>query len=350
MESQKVSQTELSIRINLCTDRDFVGSLSLVNGSAGIIAGPFPVSARSADSIAAENGNPTREQTFPFGDPPTGRYRVGTIIPTGPGTKYRSDLYGASGAVVLIPAAGKAALADACGRFEVLIHGGSLSSDGRLRVTSGHFRVRDEDFYALSSFVAAAKTPITVTCEEELQDQTSRISDESPQCDNFEAVQARFDIAPSAFAIPKRAELGYQFVAFGEYHDDDVYDVDEAVAHLNDNKKGAATGRCAQFVREALEAGGMDMAGHPGSAKDYGNFLGTKGFNAVPENGYMPEKGDIVVIDAVTTAQGAKKDHPDGHIAMYNGTTWISDFAQRDFWGGPDYRKVKPEHTFYRRP
>jgi hypothetical protein len=45
---------------------------------------------------------------------------------------------------------------------------------------------------------------------------------------------------------------------------------------------------------------------------------------------------------------GAKKSHPYGHIQMYNGTQWISDFKQKGFWPGADYRNVQPNFTILR--
>ena len=40
--------------------------------------------------------------------------------------------------------------------------------------------------------------------------------------------------------------------------------------------------------------------------------------------------------------------HPHGHIAMYSGNHWISDFVQRDMWGGNAYRD-KADYTLVRR-
>jgi len=42
------------------------------------------------------------------------------------------------------------------------------------------------------------------------------------------------------------------------------------------------------------------------------------------------------------------KSHPHGHIQMYNGTQWISDFRQNSFWPGSDYRNFTPSLTILR--
>lgn len=46
------------------------------------------------------------------------------------------------------------------------------------------------------------------------------------------------------------------------------------------------------------------------------------------------QEGDVVVI------QPCDDGNPAGHMAIYDGTTWYSDFRQRDMWGGPGYRSA----------
>ena len=124
------------------------------------------------------------------------------------------------------------------------------------------------------------------------------------------------------------------------------YDIDAAVAHLNAAAEGKPQHNCAKYVREAMEAGGMSTNGRPYYACKYGPFLLRKGFNQInitDPNDYTPIKGDIVVFD---TYPGQPK-YPAGHIQMYNGEKWVSDFVQRRFWPGTayenDYKKRKEE-------
>jgi hypothetical protein len=44
-----------------------------------------------------------------------------------------------------------------------------------------------------------------------------------------------------------------------------------------------------------------------------------------------------------------KYGNPAGHIAGYDGKSWVSDFVQADFWPGQAYRKEKPSYVVYRR-
>jgi len=140
-------------------------------------------------------------------------------------------------------------------------------------------------------------------------------------------------------------------------------DIDKVVEHVTSHAESSSQGLCARYVRQALEAGGADLSHHPGSAKDYGPTLLLIGFNDVFYwNGtvgypvdtdktcrvinqcyqYEPAKGDVVVI------QPYEGGGPHGHIAIYTGTQWISDFKQRDMWAGPGYRKNRPPFMAYR--
>jgi type VI secretion system secreted protein VgrG len=118
--------------------------------------------------------------------------------------------------------------------------------------------------------------------------------------------------------------------------------VDDAVKYLDDNAEDASTGKCARYVRLAIEAGGIHLNNHPIYAKNYGPTLEAANFVSVPVAGYTPEKGDVIVI------QNYQGGHVAGHIAMYDGTQWVSDFKQRDFWAGPGYRQKKPSYKIYR--
>lgn len=56
----------------------------------------------------------------------------------------------------------------------------------------------------------------------------------------------------------------------------------------------------------------------------------------------QPMAGDIVVIQSYTGGS------VHGHIQMYNGTQWVSDFKQSGFWPGSGYRKNEPSYSIFR--
>ena len=117
------------------------------------------------------------------------------------------------------------------------------------------------------------------------------------------------------------------------------FDIDEAVNTLNLNARDNSVGRCARYVRMALESGGIDTTGRPVSAKDYSPHLARWGFQEITTTDYLA--GDIVVM------QG-HRNSTHGHIQMYNGTQWVSDFRQSGFWPGAGYRDHRPSYRVFR--
>ncbi|WP_288870504.1 hypothetical protein [uncultured Capnocytophaga sp.] len=128
------------------------------------------------------------------------------------------------------------------------------------------------------------------------------------------------------------------------------FDIDAAVTRIHkeidERPDKNPTGSCAKYVRYGLESGGINTSDRPNYACNYGPFLLRKGFNQInitDPNDYTPIKGDIVVFD---TYPGQSPD-PAGHIQIYNGEKWVSDFVQRRFWPGTayenDYKKRKEE-------
>jgi len=119
-------------------------------------------------------------------------------------------------------------------------------------------------------------------------------------------------------------------------------DVDNFAEALDKNAEATSQSDCAKYVRRALQAAGFDVSGHPRSAKDWGPTLEKNGFKPLDENGYVPQKGDVVVIQPY---EGGNKN---GHMAAYDGKQWVSDFKQPGFWPGPGYRREQPPHKIYR--
>ncbi|MCD6661159.1 MAG: hypothetical protein LT105_13430, partial [Lentimicrobium sp.] len=128
--------------------------------------------------------------------------------------------------------------------------------------------------------------------------------------------------------------------------DNSEFNIENAVNYLNRNaypKYDKATcGYCARAVRKSLEAGGINTSNRPNSAKDYGPYLQKWGFGIVERNGYTPLKGDIRVFQ---NYEGGSKH---GHINMFNGNQWVSDFYENGFWPGRGYRENNAAFTIYR--
>jgi hypothetical protein len=119
------------------------------------------------------------------------------------------------------------------------------------------------------------------------------------------------------------------------------WNVDAAVTYLDSHASGHSLSRCAEYTRNAIEHGGVILARH-NSAKDYGRSLELEGFVEVPGHDDY-KRGDVVVIQPIS-------GHPHGHMAMYDGHQWVSDFKQRTMYPGESYRAQKPPFIVYRHP
>lgn len=109
------------------------------------------------------------------------------------------------------------------------------------------------------------------------------------------------------------------------------FDVTKAVNWIIKNSSASSKHVCAKHVRMAMEAGGLSTAGRPGWAWEYINWLGKVGWKNISlynnANKQTPisnvQPGDI----AVYQKPGKGGSEP-GHICMYTGSQWISDFRQ----------------------
>lgn len=127
--------------------------------------------------------------------------------------------------------------------------------------------------------------------------------------------------------------VGYLFS-----HRSYTYSNEQAVAYAREHAHARSKNLCALYVRRSIEAGGCPTFFFPGAAANYVDFLPKLGFKEI-ESGEKRQPGDIVVFEAV-------KGHPFGHIAIWDGSHWISDFHQKGIIVNMAYTKVKPR--FYR--
>lgn len=114
------------------------------------------------------------------------------------------------------------------------------------------------------------------------------------------------------------------------------WNLQASLTWLNNNTGTSSQHCCAKFVRMALEAGGLSTAGRPMNAKAYVNYLPTIGFQKIADfcgdgeyEKYMATAwpGDIAVMQKPGDSSWADGS-PAGHICMYDGEKWISDFKQ----------------------
>ncbi|MFO6299030.1 hypothetical protein [Rahnella selenatireducens] len=116
---------------------------------------------------------------------------------------------------------------------------------------------------------------------------------------------------------------------------------DAAISHIRSNAGSHSTHRCARYTRQAIEAGGVHLDNIP-DAKDYGASLERAGFREVPAGSTLVA-GDVAII------QPYQGGNPSGHMTMYDGTTWFSDFRQTSMYPGQGYRNTHPAYKIYRK-
>jgi len=122
-----------------------------------------------------------------------------------------------------------------------------------------------------------------------------------------------------------------------------MWDKEKAIEALRKNAppNQPNLGQCAHYTRMAIEVGGLKLKHHE-SAKDYGSSLQAVGFVKVPNVHYQHQSGDVGIVHPIP-------NHPHGHMAMFDGTIWISDFRQHHgLYLGATYRKLKKGYDIYR--
>jgi hypothetical protein len=121
-----------------------------------------------------------------------------------------------------------------------------------------------------------------------------------------------------------------------------VLHTSQLAAWMNAHALTRSSHHCAMYCRLGMEAAGLSTEDRPGSgdAGDYGPFLLRHGAQVVAKDSYTPRVGDTVVFDK--TAQ-----HPYGHIEIYDGQRWVSDFMQHSFSPYGDAASTPP-FTIYR--
>lgn len=110
------------------------------------------------------------------------------------------------------------------------------------------------------------------------------------------------------------------------------FDTDKATKHLTENALSRSHNCCAWFVMRAMQSGGCPSIILP--AWTYRYYLPMIGWKEVSLDSYSPQKGDICVFPYV-------KHHIFGHIAMWNGEQWISDFKQKNIIVNQAYSSYK---------
>ena len=122
------------------------------------------------------------------------------------------------------------------------------------------------------------------------------------------------------------------------FHGPYKYSNEETVKYITENKESKSRSMCAWYSMKAIRSGGCyNCYIYPAYA--YNKILPQLGFKEVSINNYSPKIGDISVLP-----KNSKSCF--GHIAIYNGKKWISDFEQNDIFPGKSYKNVGKYQIF----
>ena len=113
-----------------------------------------------------------------------------------------------------------------------------------------------------------------------------------------------------------------------------------AARYATEHAEKKSVGMCALYVRKAIMTGGIPLY-MGGDAWCYKYTLPILNFHQVGKKSER-EVGDIVVFQPI----GGRRF---GHIAIWNGSQWVSDFRQRNLIVHSDYLKEGCEYAIYRR-
>lgn len=131
----------------LSADRNQLGTLQVcLNGA---ISESFPCLGKADRETAARKGNPKCNPERPYGDTPTGAWRVRVG-----GIQKDPHVYGPNRVLLLWPLGGQGYLAYTIGgRGGIWIHGGDPNAAGGLRPTYGCIRVSNETMARLLELI-----------------------------------------------------------------------------------------------------------------------------------------------------------------------------------------------------
>ena len=110
------------------------------------------------------------------------------------------------------------------------------------------------------------------------------------------------------------------------------FNVSKALEWAKNNVGPKSDGRCARYVRSMLEAGGMNTAGRPVSAYQYAGYLPKKGFKHIASLSTKSEQAAWSNSNALPGDIAVMAHGQHGHICMFTGKQWVSDFVQNHMW------------------
>jgi hypothetical protein len=183
----------------------------------------------------------------------------------------------------------------------------------------------------------------------------SEYADLAAQCQGVRKHVYTFDSRVLEGSFSKRLIFSPELTAMATLTGNDA-----AVATLNANAQGtnSYTGHCSYYVAVAVNAG-LALGGPRLVTQDTrklgpsnGGAMGPKlvdvGYQQVLSVGYQPRSGDVAVVPGYI-GDVRCGGSPCGHVAMYNGTQWVSDTNQGSKANPYGNRPLSGEVKYYRK-
>lgn len=147
-DARRDGGSKRTIQAELPADRLLNGTLTVRDEDGRVVLGPHPVVCVVDKLFAAHAGNPDASRRRPFGDIPTGRYRYLGLARPGDVALPTDENTGPHPVLVFRAIDGEAAVAEAAGRGDLLLHGGPTEP------TLGTLRLADDILAAVLASVA----------------------------------------------------------------------------------------------------------------------------------------------------------------------------------------------------
>lgn len=123
-----------------------------------------------------------------------------------------------------------------------------------------------------------------------------------------------------------------------EFHGPYKYSNEDTINYIKEHKEPRSRCMCAWYSMQAIRFGGCYNC-YIFPAYAYNKILPQLGFIEISTENYIPKAGDISVLP-----RNSKSCF--GHIAIYDGNNWISDFEQVSIFPGKSYREIGKYQIF----
>lgn len=186
----------IQFKIKAPSNRRNMGTFEVVDSTGMVVLGPFNTYLLADQKTATKKNNAARDPLLPYGDTPTGTYDIVEFVPY----SAERDNLGPNGSLRLKPTGGEALQAKNNGRTGLLIHGGRLGNNNKLRPTNGCLRLSDADMKKLVNYYNSLAAPQSCSIFKFTMDIETNLGDILP--DGIDDGDPPKEIPPDTIVLP----------------------------------------------------------------------------------------------------------------------------------------------------